>query len=39
MKRDVGSGDSFDVVTITGKEGYRELSDKEKHALMPSERS
>jgi proteasome beta subunit len=36
MKRDAGSGDSFDVVTITDKEGYKELSDKEKHALMSS---
>ena len=33
MKRDAGSGDSFDVVTVTRTEGYRELSDEEKKAL------
>ena len=32
MKRDAGSGDSFDVVVI-GKEGYRELTDDEKKAV------
>ncbi len=35
MKRDVASGDSFDVVVID-KNGYRELSDEEKRALAES---
>jgi len=33
MKRDVASGDSFDIAVIT-EEGYRELTDKEKKALL-----
>jgi len=33
MKRDVASGDSFDIAVIT-KEGYRELSDEEKKTLL-----
>lgn len=33
MKRDVASGDSFDVAVITS-EGYRELSQEEKGALL-----
>jgi proteasome beta subunit len=33
MKRDVASGDSFDVAVITS-EGYRELSQEEKRALL-----
>jgi proteasome beta subunit len=33
MKRDVASGDSFDVAVITS-EGYRELSQEEKTALL-----
>ena len=32
MKRDIGSGDSFDVV-IVGKDGYRELTDEEKKTI------
>ena len=32
MKRDIGSGDSFDVVVI-GKNGYRELTSEEKKAI------
>ncbi len=35
MKRDVASGDSFDVAVITS-EGYRELSQEEKRALLGS---
>jgi len=33
MKRDAGSGNSFDVAVVT-KEGYRELSDQEKNDSM-----
>jgi proteasome beta subunit len=33
MKRDSASGDSFDIAVIT-KEGYRELSEKEKKGLL-----
>lgn len=33
MKRDIGSGDSFDVVII-GKEGYRELTEGEKKEIQ-----
>ena len=33
MKRDVASGDSFDVAVITA-EGYRELSVEEKGNLL-----
>jgi len=33
MKRDIGSGDSFDVITVT-KEGYRELSNSEKSTFL-----
>ena len=33
MKRDVASGDSFDVAVIT-KEGFRELTTEEKRALL-----
>lgn len=33
MKRDIGSGDGFDVVVVT-KEGYRELSKEEKEAVL-----
>ena len=33
MKRDVASGDSFDVAVITS-EGYRELTQEEKRALL-----
>ncbi len=33
MKRDVGSGDSFDVAVIDG-EGYRELSQEDKESLL-----
>ena len=32
MKRDIGSGDSFDVAII-GKDGYRELTDEEKKEI------
>ena len=32
MKRDIASGNSFDVVII-GKDGYRELTDQEKKAI------
>jgi len=35
MKRDVASGDSFDIVVIS-KQGYRELSSQEKKALLNS---
>ncbi|HIE14158.1 TPA: archaeal proteasome endopeptidase complex subunit beta [Candidatus Bathyarchaeota archaeon] len=38
MKRDVASGDSFDVVVID-KNGYRELSDEDKGALTDSAKS
>ena len=34
MKRDVATGDSFDVAVITREEGYRELTDEEKKALL-----
>ena len=34
MKRDIGSGDSFDIV-IVSEEGYRELTEGEKKALEP----
>jgi proteasome beta subunit len=30
MKRDIASGNSFDVVVIEKEEGYRELTDEEK---------
>lgn len=33
MKRDIGSGDSFDVVTVT-KNGYQELSEEEKQRFL-----
>lgn len=33
MKRDIGSGDSFDIAIIT-KDGYRELNDDEKKELL-----
>ena len=33
MKRDMASGDSFDVAVVT-LEGYKELSQEEKHALL-----
>jgi len=33
MKRDVASGDNFDVAVITS-EGYRELTQEEKSALL-----
>ena len=33
MKRDAGSGDSFDV-SIVDKKGYRELNDKEKKSVL-----
>jgi len=33
MKRDVASGDNFDVAVVTSQ-GYRELSDEEKMALL-----
>jgi proteasome beta subunit len=33
MKRDVASGDSFDVAVIK-KEGYRALSEEEKQAIL-----
>ena len=33
MKRDVGTGDSLDIVVI-GKEGYRELNDEEKMRIL-----
>lgn len=36
MKRNAGSGDGFDVVTVTTKEGYRELGDEEKKTLALS---
>jgi len=36
MKRDVGSGDSFDVAVIVAKEGYRELSEAEKKGILTS---
>ncbi len=35
MKRDVASGDSFDVVIID-KKGFRELDDKEKRGILAS---
>jgi len=34
MKRDSASGDSWDIAVVT-KEGYRELSEEEKKALVP----
>lgn len=33
MKRDAGSGDSFDVAVVT-EEGYRELTDEEKQKIL-----
>jgi proteasome beta subunit len=33
MKRDIGSGDSFDIVTVT-KNGYQELSEEEKRRFL-----
>jgi len=33
MKRDAGSGDSFDVALVTSK-GYREMTEEEKKALL-----
>lgn len=33
MKRDAGSGDSFDVAVVT-REGYRELGEEEKRGLL-----
>ena len=33
MKRDAGSGDSFDIVVVD-KDGYRELTDEEKKAVQ-----
>ncbi|TLN01590.1 proteasome subunit beta, partial [bacterium] len=33
MKRDAGSGDSFDVALVTSK-GYRELTEEEKKTLL-----
>ncbi len=38
MKRDIGSGDSFDVVIID-EEGYRELSDEEKKSIVETSKS
>ena len=35
MKRDVASGDNFDVAVITS-EGFKELSEEEKMALLKS---
>jgi len=35
MKRDVASGDSFDIVIID-KKGFRELADKEKRGILAS---
>jgi proteasome beta subunit len=35
MKRDAASGDSFDVAVIT-REGYRELLEDEKKAVLAS---
>ena len=32
MKRDIGSGNSYDIVVV-GKDGYRELTDEEKKAI------
>ncbi|MFB0543837.1 MAG: proteasome subunit beta [Candidatus Bathyarchaeia archaeon] len=37
MKRDAASGDSFDIALVT-KEGYRELSEEEKKALLKARR-
>lgn len=37
MKRDSGSGDSFDVAVVTTK-GYKELSDDEKKTIAPSKK-
>jgi proteasome beta subunit len=34
IKRDVYTGDSFDVVTITKEKGYVELSEKEKKVYL-----
>jgi len=34
MKRDVYTGDSFDIATVTEEEGYVELEDKEKKILL-----
>jgi len=33
MKRDIGSGDSFDISVIDDK-GFRELSDEEKKSIL-----
>ena len=38
MKRNAGTGDSFDVVTITRKEGYKELSEAEKVSLLSADK-
>jgi 20S proteasome alpha/beta subunit len=35
MKRDVASGDNFDVAVIT-QDGFKELSEEEKIALLES---
>ena len=34
MKRDVYTGDSFDVATITEQKGYLELTEEEKKNLL-----
>jgi proteasome beta subunit len=34
IKRNAGTGDGFDVVTITKDQGYRELSKAEKEAIL-----
>ncbi len=38
MKRDIGSGNSFDVVIIN-EEGYRELSEEEKKGIVETSKS
>jgi len=37
MKRDIYTGDSFDIVTVTREKGYVELTDEEKKKLLASE--
>jgi len=39
MKRDVYTGDSFDIVTVTREKGYMELTSEEKKSLLSREAS
>jgi 20S proteasome alpha/beta subunit len=34
MKRDVYTGDSFDIATVTKDQGYSELNEQEKKSLL-----